>query len=86
LDLTNFSLGKTFAIHENIGLQFRADANNIFNHPSFQLPTSSLAVCANTTSTGCVGSAVGAVQTGTSTIRSTTVGGRTMQLGARLSF
>jgi len=86
LEQVNFSLGKTFAIWENIGLQIRADANNLFNHPSFQLPTSSLAVCANTTSTGCVGSAVGAVQTGTSTIRSTTVGGRTMQLGARLTF
>jgi hypothetical protein len=86
LDRTNFSLGKTFAIHESIGLQIRADANNIFNHPSFQLPSSSLAVCSDTTSSGCVGSAVGAVATGTSTIRSTTVGGRTMQLGARLTF
>ncbi len=84
LDRTNFSIGKTFAIWESVGLQIRADANNLFNHPSFQLPTSSLAICANTTSTGC--SAIGAVQTGTSTIRSTTVGGRTMQLGARLTF
>jgi hypothetical protein len=84
LERVNFSLGKTFAIVENVGLQIRADANNLFNHPSFQLPTSSLAICSNTTSVGC--SAVGAVQTGTSTIRSTTVGGRTMQLGARLTF
>jgi hypothetical protein len=86
LDRVNFSLGKTFAIWESIGLQIRADANNLFNHPSFQLPGSSLTVCSNTTSAGCVGSAVGAVATGTSTIRSTTVGGRTMQLGARLTF
>jgi hypothetical protein len=92
LSQVNFSLGKTFAIHENVGLQIRADANNLFNHPSFQLPTTGtpsvapLSVCSNTTSAGCVGSAVGAVQTGTSTIRGTTVGGRTMQLGARLTF
>jgi Carboxypeptidase regulatory-like domain/TonB dependent receptor len=88
LDRVNFSLGKTFAIHEAIGLQIRADANNLFNHPSFGLPGPGtplqLSVCANSTSTGC--SAVGAVQTGTSTIRTTTVGGRTMQLGARLTF
>jgi hypothetical protein len=90
LNRVNFSLGKTFAIHENVGLQIRADANNLFNHPSFGLPGPGtplqLSVCSNTTSAGCVGSAVGAVQTGTSTIRSTTVGGRTMQLGARLTF
>ncbi len=79
----NFSLGKSFAIWEQVRLQVRADANNVFNHPSFQLPTASLAVC-SAVGTGC--SAVGAVQTGTSTIRSTTVGGRTMQLSARLSF
>ncbi len=88
LDRVNFSLGKTFAIHEAIGLQIRADANNLFNHPSFGLPGPGtplqLSVCSNSTSTGC--SAVGAVQTGTSTIRTTTVGGRTMQLGARLTF
>jgi TonB dependent receptor len=90
LNQVNFSLGKTFAIHENVGLQIRADANNLFNHPSFQLPTTGtpsvapLSVCSDTKSAGC--SAVGAVQTGTSTIRGTTVGGRTMQLGARLTF
>ncbi len=90
LERVNFSLGKTFAIHESIGLQIRADANNLFNHPSFGLPGPGtplqLSVCSDTTSAGCVGSAVGAVATGTSTIRTTTVGGRTMQLGARLTF
>ena len=86
----NFSLGKTFAIWEQVHLQIRADANNVFNHPSFGLPTTGtpsvapLTVCSAAGTTGC--SAAGATQTGTSTIRSTTVGGRTMQLGARLSF
>src|SRR6202011_5416888 len=63
LNRVNFSLGKTFAIHESIGLQIRADANNVFNHPSFGLPGPGtplqLSVCSNTTSAGCVGSAVG---------------------------
>jgi len=84
LSNVNFSLGKSFAIWEQVHLQVRADAQNVFNHPSFNLPSASLAVCSNTTTTGC--SAVGAVQTGTSTIRGRTIGGRTMQVGARLSF
>lgn len=91
LSQVNFSLGKTFAIWEQVHLQIRADANNVLNHPSFGLPAANgqpaqLTVCSDTTSTGCVGSAVGAVATGTSTIRGVTVGGRTMQIGARLSF
>ena len=80
----NFSLGKSFAIWEQVHLQVRADANNVFNHPSFGLPGAGLTVCSAANNTTC--SAAGAIQTGTSTIRSTTVGGRTMQLGARLSF
>ncbi len=83
LSNVNFSLGKSFAIWEQVHLQVRADASNIFNHPSFNLPSSSLAVC-SAVGPGC--SAVGAIQTGTSTIRGLTIGGRTMQLGARLSF
>lgn len=70
----NFSLGKTFAIWEQVHLQVRADATNVFNHPSFSLPGGSLTV------------ANGVVTTGTSTIRGVTVGGRHMQLGARLTF
>ena len=33
---------KTFRIKENTGLMFRADAFNLFNHPNFGLPGSSL--------------------------------------------
>ena len=84
----NFSLGKTFAIWEQVHLQVRADANNIFNHPSFGLPGASLTVCSvdknGNLPTGC--SAAGAVATGSSTIRGLTINGRTMQLGARLTF
>jgi hypothetical protein len=96
LTQVNFSLGKTFNVREWMHLQIRADANNIFNHPSFSLPTTGgnqgsaqLTVCSvdpttNVLPAGC--SAVGAIATGTSTIRSVTVKGRSMQLSARISF
>jgi hypothetical protein len=90
LSRVNFSLGKTFAITEQVRFQVRADANNIFNHSSFNLPTTGgnqgsaqLTVC-TAAGPGCSGA--GAIATGTSTIRSTTVGGRTMQLSGRLTF
>ena len=71
----NLSLGKTFSVWEQIKLQVRADANNAFNHPGLGLPNSGLSI-----------DATGAFTTGTSTIRSTTDPGRTMQLSGRISF
>lgn len=85
----NFSLGKSFAIWENVHLQIRADASNLLNHPSFKLPSSSLTVCSVDKKTGQLPSgcsAVGAVATGSSQITGVTIGGRHMQLGARLTF
>jgi hypothetical protein len=75
LSRVNLSLGKTFAIWEQVRLQIRADANNIFNHPSFGLPANQLTVNSS-----------GTINTGTSTINSVTVPSRTMQLGARVTF
>jgi hypothetical protein len=84
----NFSLGKSFAIWEQVHLQIRADASNVLNHPSFNLPSASLTVCSpdkkGQLPAGC--SVAGAVATGSSTIHGVTVGGRHMQLGARLTF
>ncbi len=70
------SLGKVFHIWEAAQIQIRADATNIFNHPSFGNPNGSLQFGAHSTT----------IVTGTSTINSVAVGGRTMQLGARVSF
>ena len=67
LSNVNFSLGKNFPIWKTT-LQIRADATNVFNHPSFGLPNSNL----------------GPGQQ--STITYVTVGGRTMQLLAKISF
>ncbi len=82
LSQVNFSLGKTFAIWESVKFQLRADANNIFNHPSFNLPTTT----GNQGSAQLVVNPNGTIATGTSTIRSLTVNGRTMQLSGRISF
>ena len=75
LATTNLSLSKTFSIWEQVKLQVRGDANNLFNHPSFGLPANTLSV---TTS--------GAIAPGSSTITGVAVPSRTMQVSARLSF
>lgn len=38
----NFSLAKNFSMMEHINLQFRADFDNLFNHPNFGIPNSTL--------------------------------------------
>lgn len=71
--LTNvgFSLGKTFDLWPEHGVQFqlRGDAANIFNHASFGQPGNNA-----------IGNGESAI------ISSTTVGGRAIQLYGRLSF
>jgi hypothetical protein len=75
LTTTDLSLSKTFAIWEQVKLQVRGDADNLFNHPSFGLPANTLSVTSS-----------GAIAPGSSTINSVTVPSRTMQVSARLSF
>jgi len=70
----NLSLGKNFSLREGIGLQFRIDGYNIFNHPSFGIPNTGVAF------------GTGGVPTSSSTITSTTIGPRAFQLDARVSF
>jgi len=78
LNVFNMSAAKSFTVpyREGIKVEFRADAQNVFNHPSFADP-----------STGLGGSAgPGTPYTSTSPISSVTVGGRNLQLGLRVSF
>ena len=82
LSQVNFSLGKSFAIWESVRLQVRADANNIFNHASFGLPTTG----GNQGSAQLTVDSSSNVVPGTSQIRTTTVNGRNMQVSARISF
>jgi len=70
----DFSLGKNFALKEGIGLQFRIDGYNIFNHPSFAIPNTGVAFAPDGTPTS------------SSSITSTTIGPRAFQLNARVSF
>lgn len=92
LATANLSLGKTFAVWEQVRLQIRADADNVFNHPSFALPANQLTLCPTAAPAG--GGAPpagcsafnGAIQTGTSTINGVTVPSRTMQLSGRITF
>ncbi len=71
----NLSAGKTFSLVEGIKVEIRGDATNAFNHPSFALPNSGLDC--TTPGTPCTSSA---------NVTGLSVGGRTMQLAARLSF
>jgi Carboxypeptidase regulatory-like domain len=71
----NLSAGKTFSLVEGIKVEIRGDATNAFNHPSFGLPNSGLDC--TTPGVPCSSSA---------NITGLTVGGRSMQLAARLSF
>lgn len=74
LSVINFSLGKNFRFTERLGVQLRVDAANILNHPSFGNP-----------STGISFDSSGRPTT-VPTITSTTIGPRSFQLNARVSF
>jgi hypothetical protein len=75
----DFSLAKSlsFPRWEQGKLQIRMDANNIFNHPAFSLPNSTLSHAALLS---------GTPSTSVGRITGTDGGGRTIQLSARFSF
>lgn len=78
INVFNMSAAKSFGLPwEDVRIQFRADAQNVFNHPSFGPPGS--------TSLGGAGG-VGLPYSGTTSITSTTINGRTLQLMLRVSF
>ncbi len=76
LGQVNLTLGKIFSIWELTKMEIRADANNVFNHPSFGDPNTSL-YCPT------LGQACSSTVTNDTSL---TIDGRTMQLGARFSF
>lgn len=78
MNVFNMSAAKSFGLPwEDVKLEFRADASNVFNHPSFQNP-------------GGVhlggSSGPGTAYTSTDVISNVNVGGRTLQLMFRVSF
>ncbi len=78
IDTTNLSMGKTFNFSERVGLQIRADASNVFNHPDFDAPDGNFNDPVNLSTPG--------RPQGAGTIGATTVGGRNMQISARIAF
>ncbi len=70
----DMSLGKTFKIYENQSLDFRADAQNLANHPNFDCVTGNL-------SSGTFGQATCLVPFGLGEPKS-----RVMSLGLRYAF
>jgi hypothetical protein len=79
LDVVNFSAAKDFALpREGMVLQLRGDAQNIFNHPSFGVPSDA--------SLGGSSGPGTPYTTGTVSINSTTEGGRNVQLGIHLTY
>jgi Carboxypeptidase regulatory-like domain len=82
INLVNLSGGKTFSLPwESLKLQIRADATNAFNHASFQLPTGILSGAASVGNSYTWTPGLNAQQ-----ITATTVGGRSVQLTAHLTF
>jgi Carboxypeptidase regulatory-like domain len=78
IEVVNLSAGKTFPIGDRVNFQIRVDATNAFNHPSFGLPNLSLEPSGGTGANSFLDSPTN--------ITTLTVGGRTMQLNARVSF
>jgi hypothetical protein len=79
LNVVNLSGSKTFSLPwEGVKIQFRCDAQNAFNHPSFGVPGDQ-----NLGGTTVAGTPY---TTGSVTINTTTVNGRNVQLGLRLTF
>jgi Carboxypeptidase regulatory-like domain len=79
LELFNLSGSKTFSLPwEGVNIQLRCDAQNAFNHPSFGVPSDASLGGSNGPGTP--------YTTGTTAITTTTVSGRNVQLGLRLTF
>jgi hypothetical protein len=89
IDVTTLSAHKEFALleawHHDVKLQLRIDAYNAFNHPSFGSPDGVLTGSAES-SNSVTGEPYTGTSDGTYQINSVTVGGRSVQLGARLNF
>lgn len=79
INQVNLSGGKTFSLpYEGMALQIRADATNAFNHASFGSPSGTLG--------GAAGPGSAYTNVVTQQISGTTVGGRAMQFGMKLTF
>jgi len=78
LNVFAMSAAKSFTVpwREGIKVEFRADAQNVFNHASFGNPSTNLGNSAG----------AGTPYTNATSISGTTVGGRNLQLALRVNF
>lgn len=79
INTVNLSGAKVFSLPESLKLQLRVDATNAFNHPSFGSPTGTLGGATDPGDSYSFGAVPEQITT-------TTVGGRAVQLGAKLTF
>jgi hypothetical protein len=77
LFILNGSLFKNIKIHERFNIELRAEAFNLTNTPEFSNPQTSITSSTYGYVTGTIGSGTGVNGTG---------GGRSLQLGAKISF
>ncbi len=77
----DFSVGRKFPISEKVGLQFRADAFNLFNHPNFANPAAFVQLSSTLSSTQMLNQGLGGLnplfQEG---------GPRSLQVSLKLTF
>ncbi len=77
----NLSLAKVMAITERVGMEFRIEGYNIFNHPEFTNPGSDSAALGNQ-----LGSPIFGVITSTRSNPDSTTSARQLQVALKLSF
>jgi hypothetical protein len=84
LQYVNLSVFKTFSVKEAVKFQFRAEAANVFNHPSAANPSSGLSGTSQT-STQINTAGVGTI-TGVQSVPGELSGARVLQLAGKIIF
>jgi hypothetical protein len=82
----NMSIFKNFSIWENAKFQFRAEAANVFNHPSASNPNSTVGAASQTNINNAVSAGSAGTVTSVQTIPGELTGARVLQLAGKIIF
>jgi hypothetical protein len=82
----NLSIFKNFSIWENAKFQFRAEAANVFNHPSASNPNSTVGAASQTNTNNAVSAGSAGTVTSVQTIPGELTGARVLQLAGKIIF